>query len=167
MLLVYTGNGKGKTTACVGQAMRALGQGMRVGFAQCMKRDAEAGEQHILRSLLGEFFYAGGLGFFRQDALTSEHREAALHTLDWAKAHMPQLDLLVLDECLYALRAKLITQEELLQVVESAEEDATHLVLSGRDAPPWLVEKAHLVTEMQEVKHPWQQGIYASKGIEF
>ncbi len=167
MLLVYTGNGKGKTSACIGQAVRALGQDLRVAFAQCMKSNTQAGEQRLLASLLGELFYVGGLGFFRDEATRPAHREAALATIAWAQERLATLDMVVLDESLYALKAGLITQEELTAFIDEAQVQETHVVLSGRGAPQWLVDKAHLVTEMQEIKHHWQQGIQASRGIEF
>ncbi len=167
MLLIYTGDGKGKTSACVGQAVRALGQGLRVAFAQCMKQDKKAGEQHILHTLLGDFFYVGGLGFFRDKSQKEAHRQAALTTLSWAKDKISQVDMLILDESLYALKAELILQEELTQLITFAAEKNVHLVLSGRGAPDWLISTAQLVTQMQEIKHPWQQGLGATKGIEY
>ncbi len=167
MLLIYTGDGKGKTSACVGQAIRALGQELKVAFAQCMKQDKKAGEQQILHSLLGDLFYVGGLGFFRDKSQKEAHRQAALTTLAWAKEQLEHVDMLILDESLYALRAELITQVELTQLIELAAEKNAHLVLSGRGAPEWLIDMAHLVTQMHEIKHPWKQGIEASKGIEF
>jgi cob(I)alamin adenosyltransferase len=81
MILIYTGNGKGKTSACVGQALRALGQGLRVAFGQFMKKEGVGGEQLVLAQLLGEKFRAGGLGFLRVEEDRPKHREAALHTL--------------------------------------------------------------------------------------
>ncbi len=167
MLLIYTGNGKGKTSACVGQALRAMGQNLRVAFAQCMKKDEKAGEQKMLRSLLGESFYVGGKGFFRREEERPIHREAALSTLAWAQARLPELDMLILDESLYALKANLLTQEELTAFVEKAASEHVHVVLSGRGAPSWLIDMAALVTHMEEVKHPWQQGIEATRGIEY
>ncbi len=167
LIIIYTGNGKGKTCASVGQALRAHGQGLRVGFVQFMKRDEQAGEQNMLRTLLKENFHAGGRGFFRHEDQRTAHSEAARLCLLWAKKHMPQLDLLVLDEILYALHAQLINQDDVVTLLEDAREHNTHIVLSGRHAPQWLQEKAHLVTVMNEVKHPWQQGIHAQKGIEF
>ena len=100
MILVYTGDGKGKTSACVGQAVRALGQNMAVAFGQFMKRDGQAGEQAMLANLLGERFLAGGLGFLRNDADRPAHRQAALRVLDWAGAQLDLVDMLVLDESL-------------------------------------------------------------------
>ncbi len=167
LVLVYTGNGKGKTSACVGQSIRAIGQGMQVSFLQFMKRNQEAGEQVMLQKLLEENFYAAGLGFFRKEEERKEHRQAALNGLKWAYERIDKMDMLILDESLYALDAGLIEQHEVEHIIIKACECNTHLVLSGRNAPQWLIDKAHLVTEMQEIKHPWQQGIKASKGIEY
>lgn len=167
MILVYTGNGKGKTSASVGQAVRALGQGMRVGFFQYMKRDGAAGEQKMLRTLLGENFIAGGLGFLRTPEQFAEHRASGRALTERVMARMAEFDLLVLDEALYALKAAVLTPEELREILALSEKNNTHLVLSGRDAPDWLAAAAHLVTEMREVKHPYAQGIPAERGIEF
>lgn len=167
MILVYTGDGKGKTSASVGQAVRALGQGMRVALYQYMKRDGVGGEQEILRNLLGDGFFAGGLGFLIRPEQFPEHREAALKVTAKAKEVIPGLDMLVLDEALYALKAEILTREELEELMAFCEEHGAHLVLSGRGAPAWLVGSAHLVTEMTEIKHPHGQGISATKGIEF
>ncbi|MDR1776949.1 MAG: cob(I)yrinic acid a,c-diamide adenosyltransferase [Desulfovibrio sp.] len=167
MLLVYAGNGKGKTSSCAGQALRALGQGMRVAFGQFIKRDDQAGEQRMLRQLLGPRFYAGGLGFFRHEKDRDKHREAALRTLDWGRNILPESDMLVLDESLYALDAGLLMREELLRLIDSSEHDGRHLVLSGRNAPGWLVRRADIVTEMQEIKHLCRKGIGPTPGIEY
>ena len=167
MILVYTGNGKGKTSACVGQAVRALGQGMRVAFFQYMKRPGAAGEQAVLRDLLGEDYIAGGLGFLRRAEEFPAHREAALRLTERVRSRIPGLEMLVLDEALYALKAAVLTREELSGIMEECESGGTHLILSGRDAPGWLIEAAHLVTEMREIKHPYAQGIPAARGIEF
>ena len=167
MIIVYTGNGKGKTSACVGQAVRALGQGMRVGFFQYMKREDAAGEQKTLRALLGNDFIAGGLGFLRSPEQFAAHREAGLRLTERVFSRVPELDLLVLDEAVYALKSAVLTQEELREIIRRCAENDAHLVLSGRDAPRWLVDAADLVTEMTEVKHPYAQGISAQRGIEF
>lgn len=167
MLLVYTGDGKGKTCACVGQALRAAGQDLRVGFGQFLKRDVRAGEQVMLERLLKENFCAGGLGFFRREEERPAHRAAALRLLAWAAERLPRLDMLLLDESLYALRAGLLAREEVEELVRAARAHDCHLVLSGRDAPDWLVEAADLVTRMDEVKHPAAAGVPARKGIEF
>jgi cob(I)alamin adenosyltransferase len=166
MILVYTGNGKGKTSACVGQAIRAVGRGLRVAFAQFMKKEGVAGEQLVLYQLLGERFRAGGRGFLRVEEDRTEHREAALATLRWACDALPQVDMLVLDESLYALGAGILLPEELRELADRARHGGVHLVLSGRGLPAWLETMADIVTEMEERKHPWQQGQNAMQGIE-
>ena len=167
MILVYTGDGKGKTSACVGQTVRALGQNMTVAFGQFMKRDGQAGEQAMLARLLGDRFLAGGLGFLRNDADRPSHRQAALRVLEWAQAQLEQVDMLVLDESLYALGSGIVERQELEQLMAAARSRRRHLVLSGRNAPDWLVEAADLVTSMTEIKHPWRTGVKAAPGIEF
>ena len=167
MVVVYTGNGKGKTSACVGQAVRALGQGMRVGFFQYMKRPDQAGEQKILAELLGANYAAGGLGFLRSPERFAEHREASVRLTEHVLTLIENLDMLILDEALYAMKAAVLTQDELRGIMDMCERNRTHLVLSGRDAPPWLIDAAALVTEMAELKHPYSQGISAERGIEF
>lgn len=167
MILVYTGAGKGKTSACAGQAVRAHGQGLRVAFGQFMKRPGQAGEQAVLRDLLGDDFMAGGLGFFRKEEDRPEHRDAALALVRWAAERMPVSGMLILDEALYALGSGLVTRRELELLMVQARQQDTHLVLSGRGLPEWLLEEADLVTEMGEVKHPHQHGVKAGRGIEF
>jgi cob(I)alamin adenosyltransferase len=167
MILIYTGNGKGKTSACVGQAIRAIGQGLRVAFAQFMKKEGAAGEQLVLYQLLGEKFRAGGRGFLRVEEDRSRHREAALNTLNWAFDMLPHVDMLVLDEILYALGAGILLPEEVHGLTDKARHCGIHLVLSGRGLPEWLEAEADLITTMEEHKHPWQQGHAATRGIEF
>ena len=168
MLLIYTGPGKGKTSACVGQAVRALGRGFRVAFGQFMKRPDQAGEQEMLARLLGENFLASGAGFYRDRADYALHRRKALELLDWAGERIDAgLDMLVLDECLYALGAGLILREEVECLLALARRQGRHLVLSGRGVPDWLADAADLVTSMTEIKHPWRSGIAASPGIEY
>ena len=167
MILIYTGNGKGKTSACVGQAIRAIGQGLRVAFIQFMKKEGVAGEQLVLYQLLGEKFRAGGKGFLRVEEDKPQHREAALSTLSWAFNALPHVDMLVLDEILYALGAGILLPEEVSELTDKARRCGVHLVLSGRGLPEWLEAEADLITEMEERKHPWQQGHGAMRGIEF
>lgn len=167
MLLVYTGNGKGKTSASVGQAVRAAGRGLPVAFVQFMKANTQTGEQQALTALEGIELYIGGCGFFLEEKERPRHREAALQTLEWARQHLHNLFMLVLDEALYALQLGLLKRPELEDVLEQAIQMQVHVVLSGRSLPSWLEERADLVTEMKEIKHPWQKGITAQAGIEF
>lgn len=167
MIIIYTGNGKGKTSASVGQAVRAYGQGLRVSFGQFLKRPDQAGEQKVLETLLGESFFASGKGFFRKEEERELHVRAAGELLAWAAARVPLSDMLILDESLYALGNGLVSREDLERLMDACAEKGVHLVLSGRGAPAWLVERADLVTEMTERKHPFREGVAALRGIEF
>jgi len=168
VLLIYTGNGKGKTSACVGQVVRAFGQGLRVAFGQFMKKDGQAGEQKVLSELLGARFLASGAGFFRNVADYPRHREKAEALLGWAQKKLDEgVDLLVLDEILYALGHDLVRREEVESLVGRCSAQGCHLVLSGRGAPDWLVEMADIVSDIREVKHIHAQGGPARPGIEF
>ena len=168
MLIIYTGNGKGKTSACVGQAIRAYGNEMRVCFAQFMKSDQYTGEQKCLKNLLEEDFFIGGKGFFTNKSQYPIHREASLKVLAWAKKKIiNNTPMLILDECLYALKSELVTKEEILDIINLCNVHNTHLVLSGRGLPDWLIEVADIVSEIAEVKHAYHDGTKATKGIEF
>lgn len=165
MIIIYTGDGKGKTSACVGQAMRALGHGMTVVFAQFIKRNCVAGEQAILKKLLGDNFRADGLGFFRNEAERAAHRDAARGLLRWAAER--DCDMLVLDESLYALRAGLLMQEDLEELARRCHKSGEILVLSGRGLPDWLVSYGDIITVLEPAKHAFDSGVHAAKGIEF
>ena len=168
MILIYTGKGKGKSSASCGQTLRAMGRDMRVAFVQFMKQEGKGGEQIMLAKLLGENFLAGGKGFFTRPEQFPAHRAAAQEVLLWVREKIPGLDLLVLDESLYALDCGLITQKELQELmVPFTSEGKPILVLSGRGLPDWLRDQAHLVTEMTEIKHPYAQGIPAQEGVDF
>jgi cob(I)alamin adenosyltransferase len=167
VILIYTGDGKGKTSAAVGQAIRAHGQGLRVAFGQFVKRPGRAGEQKILSLLLGDRFLACGLGFFRNEEDRPAHRDAARTLWDWSLRQAEQTDMLVLDEALYALKSGLLTRGEAETLLRLAADRSMHLVLSGRGLPGWLLDAADLVTEMKEKKHPRRQGVKAAPGLEF
>jgi cob(I)alamin adenosyltransferase len=168
MLLIFTGEGKGKTTAAVGQALRAHGSGLRVAFGQFLKRDGQAGEQAVLKTLLGERFLAGGLGFFRRKEEFDKHRAAACEVYAWALAQLEaKVEFLVLDELLYALGINLLTPEEIQTLLGRAATSNAHLVLTGRGLPEWLESRADLVTEMFPRKHHFERGVMATKGVEF
>lgn len=174
LTIVYTGNGKGKTTASVGLAVRAAGNRMQVFFLQFIKGQWKSGEREVLRSLAPYVDLAvTGRGFtierLRDPRIPmQEHQEAA--EAGWAFAKQiiqdTRYDVVVLDEVLGAVTAGLIPIEELLEAVRSKPR-TLHLVLTGRGAPPQLIDLADLVSEIQPIKHPYQQGIKAQRGIEF
>ncbi len=167
MILINTGNGKGKTTASVGLAIRAIGQGFVVAFGQFMKRPDQAGEQEVLHTLLGARFHAKGKGFLTREEQFPSHRAVSEELIAWAMEQMQDVDMLVLDEALYALQSKLLQEDELRNLIALSRQRDNHLVLSGRGCPDWLRDEADLVTEMTEIKHPYKAGIPAQKGIEF
>ena len=167
MLIIYTGEGKGKTSAAVGQAVRALGRGIAVFFAQFIKKTDQAGEQRILRDILKDRFYIGGLGFYLDETDKARHAAAARATLDWALGLDVSGGLLVLDEALYALDAGLVEESDLRAVLTFCREHKAHLLLTGRHPPAWLALEADLITEMLPVKHPYAAGGRAVPGVEF
>lgn len=173
LTLVFTGQGKGKTTAAVGLTVRAAGNRMRVFFLQFIKGQWKSGEREILRSLPGVDLEVTGRGFtiesLRNPRIPMEdHAAAAAH--GWQVAQQIVLageyDMVVLDEILGAVTAGLVPLDELVALVQR-KPPTVHLVLTGRGAPPALVEVADLVSEIQPIKHPLQQGIKAQRGIEF
>jgi len=173
LTLVYTGNGKGKTTAAVGLTVRAAGNRMRVFFLQFIKGQWKSGEREILRGLPNVDLEVTGRGFtiegLRNPRIPMEdHAAAAAH--GWQVAQQivreGEYDMIVLDEILGAVKAGLVPLEELLVLVKT-KPPTLHLVLTGRGAPPELVEVADLVSEVQPIKHPFERGIKAQRGIEF
>lgn len=173
LVIVHTGNGKGKTTAAMGLAVRAWGAGLRVLILQFIKGSWQTGEAKAIETLAkadGRIaMQSCGLGFTNKGKVSeAEHQRAAEHALALAEDAITsgKYDLIVLDEINYAVKFGLITIEDVLHLLD-IRPDGLHLVLTGRDAKPELIERANLVTEMKLIKHPYQQGIKAQKGIEF
>lgn len=168
LIMIYTGSGKGKTSAAVGQAVRAMGAGLKVAFGQFLKRDNQAGEQKVLKSMLKNDFLASGVGFYRDRSDRQKHREGAIMLINWAHEKISsKYQLLILDEAIYALKMGLITREELQDIIDKASRTGTSIVLTGRDTPEWLREKADMVSEILEEKHHFHKNISARKGIEY
>ncbi len=168
LIMVYTGSGKGKTSAAVGQTLRAVGAGLKVAFGQFLKRDNQAGEQKVLKSMLENDFLASGIGFCRNKSELPKHRNGALKLIDWAHEKIRNsYHLLVLDEAIYALKMELISRDELQGIIDEASKAGTSIVLTGREAPEWLREKADMISEIVEEKHHFHKNISARKGIEY
>ena len=173
LTIVYTGDGKGKTTAAVGLTVRAAGNKMRVLFVQFIKGSWKSGEREVLRGLSGVELAVTGLGFtiesLRDRRIPMQaHHDAAVAGWQLARQAISAeaYDLVVLDEILGAVSAGLIPIEEILDAIRTRP-PALHVVLTGRGAPPELIELADLVSEVRAVKHPFEQGIPAQRGIEF
>ncbi len=171
LLMVNTGDGKGKTTAALGVLVRAAGRGMKCCLIQFMKSRTDRYGEHESLEKLGIEVHTMGDGFTwdtndtAQDIKTSEETWA----LCVEKMRSEDYELLVFDEIVYVLDYKFLSVEKILDEVKAVREKQPHLhlIMTGRNAPPELVDAADLVTEMREIKHPFHAGIYAQQGIEF
>ncbi len=177
LLIVYTGNGKGKTSAALGACLRALGHGWKVLVIQFFKGDWPVvfGELEVAKRLGPQFEVLQlGKGFVKHMGDTKpfdEHLAAAKDALRTAKEKITSglYDLIVLDELIYAIDyagVQLVTLDEVLELID-AKPPSLHVIMTGRNAPQPIVDRADLVTEMQEIKHPWQQQIPAQQGIDY
>lgn len=164
---VYTGNGKGKTTAAFGLAMRAAGRGKKVCIIQFMKPEKGYGEQVSARKLGIEVHAFGSNRFVNKNNPAREDIERAKKALNFAKEKLREnYDLIILDEINVALDFNLISLEDVLSLISMLPE-RTELVLTGRYAKEEIIERADLVTEMREVKHYYRKGVMAREGIEY
>jgi cob(I)alamin adenosyltransferase len=166
---IYTGNGKGKSTAAIGQAVRAAGFGLRTYIAQFMK-EYPYNELNSLKKL-SEWItieqYGGDEFVYKKELPGKEELEKASRGLQTAREKMlsGDYDLIILDEAIVAIYFKLIETKELIEFIK-AKPDNVELILTGRYCPQELIELADLVTEMMEVKHYYQKGITSRRGIE-
>jgi cob(I)alamin adenosyltransferase len=168
LVIVNTGNGKGKTTAALGLLLRASGQGLRVTMFQFIKaKSGNWGEQRAGRTLGVEIVPLGSGFTWTSDDL---ERDRGLAREGWeqcrAAIESGDYDLVILDEITYCFTFDWLDLEEILDVLRRRPE-GQHVVLTGRDAPQELIDFADLVTEMREIKHPYAAGVKAQKGIEF
>ncbi len=177
LIIVYTGDAKGKTSAALGAAMRALGHGWRVLMIQFFKGDWPVvyGEVELAKRLYPQFEVLQlGRGFVKimgDKKPFEEHVEAAQAALRLTRERIfsGQYDLVILDEINYALGYldfKLIELSDVLELLRTKPPEL-HLILTGRNAHPKVIEMADLVTEMQEIKHPLKKGIPAQQGIDY
>lgn len=170
LVIINTGNGKGKTTAALGMVMRALGHGFRVAIIQFIKGAWEPAEKVVLGQWGDQLeFYAMGKGFTWETQ--NQERDFESVQVAWEKGLSficnQKYQLVLLDEINLALRLGYLDVDTVLEGL-SQKPTATHVILTGRGAPPPLIEKADLVTEMTLIKHPFkEQGVKAQPGIEF
>jgi cob(I)alamin adenosyltransferase len=169
LLIVNTGDGKGKTTAALGTILRAWGRGMRPCVIQFMKSETgQWGEVKAARKLEIEWHSLGD-GFTWTSKDMDETIAKARHawTLAQEKISSNDYDLILLDEFTYPLQFGWLATDEVLVWLKENKPSNLHLIITGRDAPAELIEMADLVTEMKLVRHPFDQGITAQPGIEF
>ncbi len=171
LLMVHTGNGKGKTTCALGLMMRAAGRGLNCCMIQFMKSRNDRYGEHESAEKLGIEVHTMGDGFTWDTKNPEQDRATAQETWDLCveKMRSGDYDLLVFDELVYVLSYNFLPVDQVLDEIRAVRvsQPALHIVLTGRDAPPALVEAADLVTEMKDIKHPFNAGIRAQQGIEF
>lgn len=166
LLHLYTGDGKGKTTASMGLAVRALGRGKRVVIAQFLK-GIPTGEVELLKKMGAKILREDTIQKFVFQMTEQEKKQAVLkYNQLMQKAFEQSCDLLILDEVCAACSLDMIDQTILKEKIQKIKTN-TEIVLTGRDPQPWMVEWADYYTEMVCHKHPYEQGISAREGIEF
>lgn len=169
LAIVNTGNGKGKSTSAFGMILRSWERGFRVCVVQFIK--AETGKWGEIKAAkkLGIDWFAKGNGFTWTSKDMDETVARARDGWDVAKEKITSgnYDLIVLDEFTYALSLGWLDTSQVIEWFKNNKPANLHLVITGRDAPTALIDYADLVTEMQEVKHPFQKGILAQAGVEF
>ena len=172
LVIVYTGNGKGKTTAALGMALRAIGYDHKVCMLQFIKGSWHYGEMDSSKKLEPNFeLIAVGKGFvgiLDDNSPREEHEKYAAEAVRICreKIFSEKYDVIILDEVNYAITLGLIDVQEIIKIIKEKPSELD-LVLTGRDVKEEIVELADLVTEMKEIKHPFKSGIKAKKGIDF
>ena len=171
LILINTGPGKGKTTAAMGTALRAVGNGMRVLMLQFLKGSWHYGELDAVQAFGDHFVLKQmGRGFVKVGGAETDPEDVRLVEAAWAEAHEAidsgDWDMVILDEINYAIGYGMLDPAVVVKALRERPE-MVHVILTGRNAHPLLVELADTVTEMREVKHAYQKGILAQRGIEY
>ncbi len=172
LTVVLTGNGKGKTSSAMGMALRATGHGMKTSIIQFMKGDLYSGEWDGVKKLAPfvklESTGKGFCGIQGNPYSHAEHRENAQYAIDLAEEHLKSddYDMVILDEINNALHLKLVDLEQVLHIL-AIKKERTHLILTGRDAHPAIIEKADTVSEVREIKHAYRKEIEPQPGVDY
>ena len=173
MLLVFTGNGKGKTTAALGNALRLLGADKRAVMVQFIKGPWESGEHKSVERLAPDFNIIktgkGFVGILGDTLPIEEHQRAAEEGFKIARQEIAsgKYHLLILDEVHNAIKLNLIPVSYVLAFLDYAKDKVEYIITTGRDAPQEIIDRADLVTEMLDIKHPLHNGEVATKGLDF
>lgn len=173
MIIIFTGNGKGKTTAAIGQAIRAVGNGSKVLMVELVKGPWKSGEDSSSERF-GESFkiFKMGKGFVKigNDKIPfEEHVKAAHDAIDFALTELKtkKWNILIMDEIWNALGLELLTSDEVSLFIKKTKPLCNHLIMTGRGCPQKFLDQADLVTEMLEIKHPFSSGTKATACVEF
>jgi len=177
VVVVYTGDGKGKTSASLGLMVRALGTGWKVAYVQFIK-SWDVGEHKFIKDIMPIYkdkldFYKGGLGFFKAGELSDDkseakHKAQAKHTYDFAfkAATSGEYQLVICDEINNAVHDGLLTIADIENLIDN-KHSITNLCLTGRNFPKSLIAKVDIVTEMKKLKHHFDDKLIANKGIDY
>ena len=168
---MHTGPGKGKTTAAMGVALRAVGQGMRVLMLQFIKGSWHYGELDAVQAFGDRFVIKQmGRGFVKVGGEKPDPEDVRMVEDAWAEAEQAiqsgLWDLVILDEINYAISYGMLAAEKVVAALRNKPE-MVHVILTGRNAHPTIVELADIVTEMRQLKHAYEQGVLAQRGIEY
>ena len=174
LLIVHTGKGKGKSTAAFGLVVRAIGNGMKVGVVQYVKGKWQTGERGVLERFpeqveirtMGEGFTWETQDRARDIRAAENAWEVSKQMIEASRGDAPKYDMVLLDELNIVLRYGYLDLHEVVEFL-SGKPELLHVIVTGRNAKPELIEAADLVTEMTMVKHPFRAGVKAQKGIEF
>jgi cob(I)alamin adenosyltransferase len=172
IVIVYTGNGKGKTTASLGVALRAIGHGLKVCMVQFIKGEWHYGELNSIKKLEPDFELIvagkGFIGIIDDDHAFEEHVRAAKTALDIVeqKISLDTFDIIILDEINYAVHLGVLQLADVIKIIQNRPKNLS-LILTGNHACEEIISLANLVTEMKEIKHPYKEGIKAKRGIDF
>ena len=171
LILINTGPGKGKTTAAMGTALRAVGNGMKVLMLQFLKGSWHYGELDAVEAFDGSFVLKQmGRGFVKIGGAETDPEDIRMVEEAWQEARQAILsgewDMVVLDEINYAISYGMLDPAKVVETLQQRPE-MVHVILTGRNAHPSLVEIADTVTEMREIKHAYEKGILAQRGIEY
>lgn len=169
LMMVFTGNGKGKTTAALGLTLRALGHEQRVCFIQFIKGSWQYGELQSVKKFSDLLdFHVMGRGFTWKSDDLEKDIAVARKAWDFSRTIIAENrhQLVVLDELTYLINYNMVEEQEIIDVL-TGRDSAMHVVVTGRGAGEKLIHAADLVTEMREIRHPYHKGVKAQKGIEF
>lgn len=171
LLILFTGNGKGKTSAALGSALRAVGQGFKVLMIQFIKGSRRCGELDAAPLLGGAFeIRVMGRGYVKAKPGTADPEDIRLAEKAWKSAleamHSGKYDMLILDEINCAIDCGMIPLDRVLAGL-TARPEQLHVICTGRNAPGKLIEAADLASEITQIKHPYQRGLRAQRGIEY
>jgi len=171
LIIVNTGPGKGKTTAAMGTALRAVGNGMKVLMLQFLKGSWHYGELDAVKSFGGNWVMKQmGRGFVKVGGADTDPEDVRMVEEAWIEAekaiHSGEWDLIILDEINYAISYKMLDPANVVAALKVRPEQV-HVILTGRNAHPSIVEIADTVTEMKQVKHAYEKGVLAQRGIEY